>query len=330
MKDFLKFEKKLLRIKIKLQQLLIHKLQDIFLIVLPLLLLINIFVFKHAAISLQAKIDAEKIQKTPIVLDEIPPYPLLTTVPNFFISANSAIVVDRDSQVVLFTKNPDSIFPMASTTKIMTALVALDYYKDTDVLTIKSTNVPPAVVGFKTGQQIYFKDMLYGMLLDSGNDAALAIAQNYPGGEGGFIAAMNKKSKSLYLNTTHFSDSSGLSELNVTTAIELARLASVAMKNPRFSAVVGTKQYTISDISGSTTYQLVNLNKLLGIDGVNGIKTGYTEEAGEVLVTSRVINNHAIIVVIMKSKDRFGDTQTVLSFINKSISYWFPQDTNRF
>lgn len=308
-------------------------LQDVFLIVLPILLLINTFVFVRSSSAVEKKITGAVLYTSPVKESSVAPYPILrikgessesllsSTDSISFISANAAEVLDNDSQVVLFSKNPTAIFSMASTTKIMTALVALDYYKDSDILTIKSANIPPAIVGFSLGERVYFKDMLYGMMLASGNDAAVAIAQNYMGGESAFINAMNNKALSLGLYNTRFSDSSGLNERNVTTASDLARLSSYAMKNSYFAKVVGTKQYMVPDVSGKVHHPVTNLNKLLGIDGVNGIKTGYTEEAGEVLATSRIMNGHDVIVVVMKSDNRFLDTQNILSFINKNINY---------
>lgn len=238
-----------------------------------------------------------------------------------YMSAQAAIVVDNDSKVVLFFRNPYINFPMASTTKIMSALVALEHYKLDDILTVQSTRVQPAVVGYALGENVRFVDILYGMFLSSGNDAALAVAQNYPGGEAVFVQTMNTKAQALSLHNTQFTDSSGLDNGNTTTASDLARLASEAMKNPLLAKIVATKQKTTTNADGSKTYYLTNINELLGRYGVNGIKTGFTEEAGGVLVTSTDQNGHRVIIVILKSDDRFGDTEKVLSLINGKITY---------
>ena len=253
-------------------------------------------------------------------------YPFLTFPPlsqnqDPILSAFASVVMEDGSHVVVYQKNGDVRLPMASTTKIMTALVALDHFNMDDVLTVYSTSVPPAVVGFSLGEQVRFKDMLYGMLLGSGNDAALAIAQNYPGGEIAFVAAMNNKALELSLANTHFIDSSGLSPENSTSPIDLARLSSLAMNNTTIRAIVGTKYATISSADGSVIYPLTNLNKLLGSNGVIGIKTGFTDEAGEVLATVQEQNGHRYIVVVMKSEDRFFDTNELLSFVSKNISF---------
>lgn len=240
------------------------------------------------------------------------------------ISAESYIVMDDDSKVVLLSKNENFRFPLASTTKIMTALVALDYFKFNDILTVKTKIVEGSVVGFETGEKFYLEDMLYAMLLPSGNDAALAIAQNYMGGETEFVEKMNEKAKSLNLYNTHFSDTTGLSDdSDYTTVVDLARLSSVAIKNSVIKKITSTKQKEISTIDGKKTYSFSNLNKLLGIDGINGIKTGYTDEAGGVLATSRTDerNGKNLIIVVMKSQDRFSDTQKLVSLFNGRITY---------
>lgn len=237
------------------------------------------------------------------------------------LNAQAAIILDNDSKVILLEKNPSLQFSMASTTKIMTALTALDFYNLDDVLTIKEDHTEGAVVGLKKGEKLFFKDILYGMLLPSGNDAALAIAQNYPGGEKTFVEAMNVKAQALHLQNTHFADPTGLDDSNITTVIDLSRLAAEAIKNPLFSQVVDTQYWRLQSINTKSVYAVHNLNKLLGIEGVTGIKTGYTEEAGEVLVTSKTEAGHTLIIVVMKSEDRFADTQKLLDFVSGNISY---------
>lgn len=237
------------------------------------------------------------------------------------ISAQGAIIMDSDSKVVLFEKNTTTPFIMASSTKIMSALVALEYYRPDAVLTVLSTNVPPAIVGYSQGEKVRFLDMLYGMMLPSGNDAALAIAQNYPEGESGFIRAMNRKAKELSLFQTNFTDSSGLDSGNYTTVGELAVLASEAIKNPIFATVVHTKNKKTVNHANTKIYEVRNINELLGKYGVNGIKTGFTPDAGEILVTSTVQNGHTLIIVVMKSEDRFGDTEKILQTLSGNITY---------
>lgn len=238
------------------------------------------------------------------------------------ISAKAIIIMDKDSKTVLYSKNPNLLFSMASTTKIMTALIALDYYKANDILTVKKEKVEGVNVGFTIGEKLFFKDILYAMLLPSGNDAALTIAQNYPGGEKAFVEKMNEKARSLHLTHTNFADSIGLEDSrDYTTPLDLARLACAVLENDTFAKIVATKNWEITDVTGVNRYSLKNLNKLLGIQGVNGVKTGYTTEAGQVLVTSKKEGNHTLIIVIMDSQDRFFDTSQLLYKISGNVNY---------
>ena len=230
--------------------------------------------------------------------------------------------MDGDSKTVLFSKNPQLRFSPASTTKIMTALTALNTFKPDDILTVKTATNDGSVLGLQEGEKITFENLLYALLLPSANDAALAIAQNYPGGETEFVKKMNENAKKYNLFNTHYEDPAGLlDDGDYTTPLDLARLASIALKNPEFAKIVSTKNKIITDVSGANIYPLDNLNKLLGSDGVDGVKTGYTQEAGEVLVTSKMENGHAIILVVMLSSDRFLDTERLLDLVSGNITY---------
>lgn len=250
------------------------------------------------------------------------PYPFFTSDTDPKITADSAIIMDEASQVVLYSKNADKSFSMASTTKIMTALVALDYYKDNDILTVKQVALPGwSAVGLRLGERMRFVDLLYGMMLPSGDDAALAIAQNYPGGQKAFVEKMNEKAQGLHLYNTHYSDPVGLDDSgDYTTVTDLARLTTVAMSNADFATVVGTKEKVISDAYTGLRYDLVNINELLGVDGITGVKTGYTDKAKGILVTTREQDGHTIIIVVMRSEDRFIDTEKLLALL-PSVTY---------
>lgn len=237
------------------------------------------------------------------------------------ITAQGAIIMDADSKVVLYSKNPDLRFSTASTTKIMTALTSLGYFKLNDILTVKEATSEGSVIGLIKGDKMSFQNLLYAMLLPSANDAALNISLNYPGAESAFLKKMNDKAKALKLYNTHYSDPAGLLDAgDYTTPFDLARLASFAVKNGEFKKIVATKEKIIQDTTGTYVYDLKNLNILLGVDGVNGVKTGYTKEAGQVLVTSKEEQGKTIIIVVMGSADRFSDTEKLLDLAN-NITY---------
>lgn len=249
-------------------------------------------------------------------------YPILKTGFLPQISARGAIVMDADSGVVLYEKNPHVRFSTASTAKIMTALTALEHFELSQVLTVKEEASEGSVLGLKEGQRLTFENLLYGLLLPSANDAALVLAQNYQDSEEEFIEKMNENAQKFNLYNTHFGDSSGLlDDQDFTTPIDLARLSAIALKNETFAKIVATREKTIGDVDGTYLDTVTNLNKLLGVDGVEGVKTGFTQGAGEVLVTAKKEKGKTIIIVVMGSKDRFADTQSLLSLVSGNITY---------
>lgn len=290
---------------------------------LPLGILVVFFVFISILyLGLSWFIYAKQTLPDPFPQVKQTAYPLVGReyIPD--ISAQSSFVMDNTSKVVLFSKNENIRFSPASTTKIMTALVALDYYHMGDVLTVMRDSQPDwSTMGVVKGEKVTFQTLLYGMMLPSGNDAAYAIADNYPGGFSVFIAKMNEKAKLMHLVNTHYSDPAGIiDDQDYTTAHDLAILASFAITHPVLSKVVSTSNITVQDIAGRP-FILKNLNELLGKYGVDGIKTGYTDEAGQVLVTSTIKNGHTIIIVVMKSENRFADTEKILQLIYGNVTY---------
>lgn len=296
--------------------------QKTYFVFLPLSLFILLVIFFFITYILEVSISSNKVLSVPFSVSKEAKFPIIKTEFVPIISAKGAIIMDADSKVVLYSKNPDLRFSSASTTKIMTALLALDYYKQTDILTVKQANVEGSALGLNIGQQMSFENLLYALLLPSANDAALTISQNYPEGEKAFVEKMNEKAKQLKLYNTHYSDAAGLIDKgDFTTPFDLARLASFASKNPVFKNIVATKEKIIYDEAGSNIYNLSNLNKLLGVNGVNGIKTGYTEEAGQVLVISKDEKGKTIIIVVMGSDDRFQDTSRLLDLVSNNLTY---------
>lgn len=244
-----------------------------------------------------------------------------------FLSSQGAILIDVDSQVVIYAKNSHARFYPASTTKIMTAITAMENYPPDAILTawesFSEASTDAALVGLKSGDRVSLKGLLYGLLLNSGADAAETLSQNFPGGKKAFILEMNKKAQNLHLSDTHFVNESGLDDKDqYTSVVDLARLTTYALKKPIFAEIVGTKELFITDISGRKRYFLKNINKLLGeVWGVNGVKTGYTEKAGECLVAYAERNGHRLLSVILNSQDRFGETQALLEWGFQNITW---------
>lgn len=266
------------------------------------------------------------IRSLNIDLPQISAYPVNVTgvaVPN--LSSSSVLVIDAQTKTIIYSKAPDLQLKPASTTKIMTALVSLDYYPLNKVLTVKNDYYPGQTMKLVKGEQMTVENLLYGLLVLSGNDAGYTLAENYSGGLDNFVQAMNQKAKKFHLEKTSFTNPVGLDEKNhFTTTHDLAILTSEAMKNPVFERLVDTKTITVADISGEKKHVLKNINELLGeVQGLKGVKTGWTEEAGECLVSYTERNDEKIITVVLGSLDRFGDTKKLIEWVFANFK-WEP------
>ena len=264
------------------------------------------------------------------VMPTMAPYPVnATKILPPDLTSQAILVVDIPSVVVLYQKNPQVKLAPASTTKLMTALVAMDYFKMDDILTVKTVITEGRVMGLAGGDKLTFENLLYGALVHSGNDAAFTIAENYPGGVDNFVKKMNAKAKDIYLLDTSFTNPVGFEDSHhFTTAKDLARLAAYALNNSNIAKIVGTPNITVADVNFTKFYRLENVNELLGkIPGVLGVKTGWTENAGECLVTAVTRNSREILLVVLGSKDRFGETETLINwvFANYNWNNFSPQ-----
>lgn len=233
------------------------------------------------------------------------------------VTSNGIMIVDLPSNIVLFEKNSSQKFNPASTTKIITALVALDHFQLDDVLTVNRVETDGRTMGLVSGEKLTFESLLYAALVHSANDAAWTIAENYPGGAEKFVEAMNNKVGELNLKSSHFTNPIGFDDEKMyTTPEDLSKIAKAALNNKLVSKIVGTKNITVSDIDYTRFHALSNVNELLGkIAGVAGVKTGYTENGGEILVSEVKKNNHSVLFVILKSKDRFGETTILMDWV---------------
>lgn len=290
-------------------------------------LLISLFLVFLALTIKKSKVPLVKSQKTISGFDELLPtvYPYPYNKQTYFLpelTATSVYVLDANSSVVLYEKNANLPLPPASTTKMMTALVALDYYSKDQILTVQDGEVEGNSVKFFPGEQLTVENLLYALLIASANDAALTLAQNYPGGENAFVEAMNQKSSELGLKNTHFTNPVGYdSEDHYSSAKDLALIAQVLIKNPFLAEIVSLPTATISDITGIHTHFLKNTNELVGKNGVRGIKTGWTQKAKECLVSWVEKNNQKIIIVLLESDNRFGETEKIIDWVFNNFEW---------
>ena len=229
------------------------------------------------------------------------------------------IVYDRISKSMIIGKNEDVKSAMASTTKIMTSIVILEKADLDEMVTVsaKAGGTGGSRLGLKKGDKASVKNLLYGLMLRSGNDAAVALAEHVGGSVKEFAELMNEKASELGLTNTHFVTPHGLDDANhYTTALELAKLTDYAMNNETFSKIVGTKSITI--YINNQPRQINNTNELLGtLNGVVGVKTGFTNNAGRCLVTETKRNNMDIITIVLGAdtkKDRTKDSVNLIEY----------------
>ena len=226
------------------------------------------------------------------------------------VSAEKALSMDAVSGRVLFEKNADSRSLIASTTKIMTALVVCEQCNVLDRMRIprEAVGIEGSSMYLREGEVLTLQELLYGLMLSSGNDAAVALAIYCGGTVEGFVERMNDKARVLGLNNTHFENPNGLdSPGHYSTARDLAKLASYAMENPVFYKTVSAKNVTVGD------RYLHNHNKLLWlVEGADGVKTGFTKAAGRALVSSATREGRRIIAVTLNDPNDWREHQAFL------------------
>ncbi len=225
-------------------------------------------------------------------------------------SAQCSIVMDADSGRVLYEKNADTRSLIASTTKIMTALVVCEQCNVLDRVEImpEAVGIEGSSMYLQAGEVLTVQELLYGLMLHSGNDAAVALAIYCGGTVEGFVQLMNDEARRLGLKDTHFENPNGLDdEHHYSTARDLARLTAVAMENPVFAKTVSTKSVRVGE------RYLTNHNKLLWrYVGADGVKTGYTKAAGRILVSTAKRDGRRLIVVTINDPDDWQDHSRLL------------------
>jgi D-alanyl-D-alanine carboxypeptidase (penicillin-binding protein 5/6) len=245
------------------------------------------------------------------------------------ISAGSALIYDTTSKQVLYSKDPKQRLPMASLTKVMTAVIALENKKKDDRYRVLQEDlIGEDSMGLTAGETLTLSDLLYGIMLNSGNDAAETLATNFPKGRNAFIKAMNDKIKTLGLSDTNFTNPSGLEGdgKQYTTVYDLLVITQYALTNfPLFDQVVSTFDYNIPYSSLHKAFYLENQTNLLtSYPGVKGVKTGYTPEAGLCLITYLDYDGHKIIGVILGSDDRRGEMIELLDYSLETLGITPP------
>lgn len=232
------------------------------------------------------------------------------------VGASSALLVDLDSSTVLFDKNAGQALPPASTVKIMTALVVLRQAQLDDEVRVSeaAAATPGSRMGLAAGETLTVRDLLYGLLLPSGNDAAVALAEHVGGSEAGFVALMNEAAQELGMEEAHFVNVHGLdAEGQKMSAADLLDLTRAALEYPIFAEIVGT---SAAEVAG---HSLANTNELLGVyPDADGVKTGTTDLAGECLVATVNHDGRRTVAIVLGSPDRYSDVRAMLDYARAS------------
>lgn len=232
--------------------------------------------------------------------------------------AEAAVVIDAKSGAVICEKNPDARLPMASTTKIMTAKIVLDTLSLDTVVTVpkEATLTEGSSIYLAENEKITVKDLLYGLLLESGNDAAVTLAYAVSGSTEEFAKLMNRTAVNMGLSNTSFANPHGLTaENHFVSAYELAYITMCAMKNETFKEMVSSVRYISPSIDGTHTRYFYNHNKLLRMyDGAIGVKTGYTEASGRCLVSCAERNGEEYICVTLNDRNDWADHTSLLDY----------------
>ncbi len=234
------------------------------------------------------------------------------------VSASSAVVIEAESGRVVYEKDAHTRRGMASTTKIMTALCAIENMALDTVVTVPraAVGVEGSSVYLKEGEQISLEDLLYALMLQSANDAAAAIAIAVSGSIEDFACLMNKKAEALGLTDTHFENPHGLDgSEHYTTAYELAKIAAYALENEDFARIVSTKTWKINGSESAPVRILVNHNRLLReYNDIIGVKTGFTRKCGRTLVSAARRNGVTLVCVTLNDGDDWRDHRAMLDF----------------
>lgn len=258
-------------------------------------------------------------------------FPRLVSGEELNLSGKSYILIDESSGRVLYENNAHMKMPMASTTKIMTALVAIENSQKDDIICIDedAVGIEGSSIYLKKGEKMTLEDILYGLMLRSGNDSAVAIGINVGGDIDNFVKMMNSKSKSIGALNTHFVNTNGLHDhMHYSTSYDLALITRDAFKHELFENIVGTKLYT-STREENNVY--LNKNKTLWeYQGGDGVKTGYTTNSGRCLVSSAKRKNMRLIAVVLNGSDWFNDNYKLLNYGFENFKPYIIYDNGQY
>jgi len=303
-------------------------------ICLVFVILAEILGFSHAQEKILFSKNKEIVRESKVLgvknlpqikLDEISPLPVDNSSDSIQTKAKSVAVLDLKTDKILFQKNTSQSLPIASITKLMTAVVLIENFNLDQIVTVSHKSAHP--IGSKMhlypGEQIKASELIDGMLIASANDAAKTLEEHF--GKDAVVEKMNQKAKFLNLEDSHFVEASGLDPENKSSVRDLIILTRYALKKPQIKRDVQTKEYTIISVDGKIQHQIHTTNRLLKNDpDIFGVKTGYTEEAGSCLIAGADHNGHKIISVVLgmdNYSQRFSESRKLLDWTFENFNW---------
>lgn len=261
----------------------------------------------------------------PLSMYQHPPIPQVTPDAPPSLVAQSYILIDATTNTILLSKNINERIYPASITKLATAITALNIYPLDEVISVGSTYSEGKVMELKSGEKITIRSLVTALLVYSANDSAYNLASSHQNGIPGFIKEMNLIAEKNNLKNTNFVNYDGIhSPFHYSTTYDLSQLGRIAIKNPVIRETVRLKKLTVTDITGQISHSLDSTNELLEVvPEIQGLKTGWTPEAGGCFISLININGHELIGVVAQSEERFIDTQKIISWAKENIS-WLP------
>lgn len=287
---------------------------------LVLLVSIGVCLFKISTTNnfLQLKNKSEAIEyihyQVPVVKNPSSPINL---------SSKNYILIDNDTNMVLLSENPHQQIYPASTTKLATALTALNVYSLDEVITVNEEYKEGKVMELKVGENVTVKSLVTALLVYSANDAAFNLASHYEGGVDEFVKQMNTIAEKYNLKDTHFTNFDGIhNPKHYSSVYDLGQLGRISIKNQIVRETVKNIHATVTDVDKLFTHELISTNELLGVSPeIEGLKTGWTPEAGGCFVGLINLNGHYLISVVAQSEDRFQDTNKLIYWAKNNL-YW--------
>ncbi len=262
-------------------------------------------------------------KKNDLFVFKHPPQPVVDTKIKPQLSTKYYILIDNETNQILVSENENTRIYPASTTKLVTALTALNIYPLEEVITISKDYIDGKVMELKAGDKVTINTLVAGLLIHSANDAAFSLASHYPEGITGFIDQMNLLTKKYGLKNTHFINFDGLhNPKHYSTPYDLSQIARLAIQNSTLRNYVKIKSMDLTDIYGQKIYKVLSTNELLGVlPEVEGLKTGWTPEASGSFIALLNLDGHYLISVVAQSEDRFSDTKILLDWAKENLSW---------